>query len=275
MTPIHDRQSVLGLQQAYADKTESFFSGLGQMSGNPCAVKIRPFGFTRTFIARGHDWFNRAVITGNESLKLIDEIISYYETQQQRCHIEWNPGNCYRENTWNDELGRHLLTRGFRPGGFRCVWRCNPSEVASAIISNVTTRHFGQNSGEEFLDIVSKLENKTPRQKDELKAELLYGQASSEWHHYVGYLGGIPCSTATMFVKGSIAYFDWAHTLEAFRNRGCHQAMIGRRLTDARDAGCNFVFAVTDMGTQSAQNLQAAGFHLAYNYIMLVRDPLP
>ena len=75
----------------------------------------------------------------------------------------------------------------------------------------------------------------------------------------------------TMFNTVSTAYLQWSFTAATHRGRGCHRAMIHRRIDDARAAGCDVVFAVTDIGTQSASNLQSLGFRLAYNYVMMVK----
>ena len=226
-------------------------------------------------MARGHDWLSRATLTGDESFELLDEIIAHYAAHQQRCHVEWNPGNCHRGGTWNAELGVRLLARGFIPGGFRCVWQADVSTALSRHRSALKLQHFGPEDREELLAVLMTMEEKTSEQRDEMKAELLHGQSSVHWHHYVGYLDGTPCCTATMFENGQIAYLDWGYALEAFRNRGCHGALIRQRLMDARKAGCRRAAAVTDIGSQSARNLQNLGFQLAYNYVMLIRDPLP
>jgi hypothetical protein len=243
------------------------------MPGNPYGVTIRMFGSTRTCIARGHDWLNRATLTGNENFEQLDEIIAHFSEYRQRCHVEWNAGNCYREATWNDELGSWLLAHGFRPGGFRCVWHTDPAIAPRETLCNVTIRHFGPNDFDELFAVLSSMDARTEQENDGLRAKLLYGQRSTQWHHYVGYLDDVPCCQAAMFENGRIAYLDWGHTLEPFRKRGCHGALISQRLKDAQAAGCIQAASVTDIETQSARNLQTAGFRLAYNYVMLIRDP--
>lgn len=270
---IHDRLAVQTLLQAYADKTESFFAGLKKITGDPYQVKIRSFGTTRTCMARGHDWLNRATLTGDESFELIDEIIAFYAEHQQRCHIEWNPGNCHRPGTWNAELGMRLLARGFQPGSFRCVWHTNVSEPMADQARGVRVRCFGPGDREEFLAELFTMEEKTHEQKKEMKEKILHGQNSPQWHHYIAYSEDTPCATATLFENGRIAYLDWAFTLESARKRGCQGALIRQRLRDARRLGCSQAASVTDIGSDSARNLQHLGFQLAYNYVMLIREP--
>jgi GNAT superfamily N-acetyltransferase len=270
---------VQSLHQAYADKTESFFSGLKRAPGDPCHAQIRMFGSARTFIARGHDWLNRATLVGDESDEQIDQIIAHFGEQGQRCHVEWNPGNCYRPGTWSDELGRRLLDRGFRPGGFRCVWvrdlrSASPDEKPDEA-SAVTVRHFGSTELEVFLELLAIVEPQPDAQRARRRINVLYGEGDERWHHYIGSVDGVPSANATLFAGERIAYLEWSQTRNEHRGRGCHQALIRARLADAVAAGCETAFAVTDIGVPSARNLQRQGFRLAYNYIMLVREPSP
>jgi hypothetical protein len=271
---MNDRSLVRLLHQTYADKIESFYVGLKRCPGDPYNIRITRFGSARVAIARGHDWLNRATLTGDEELTLVDEIIRHFSTQGERCHIEWNPGNCYRSGTWDDQLGRHLLARGFRPGGFRCVWVANtataPAELAS--MPWIKVRRFTAADLEQFLDVMAEMDP-----QPEASLDRRYGEGDEDWHHYVGYLDEVPCGTATQFINrgNGVAYLEWGTTLPAYRGRGLHRSMLHRRLSDAHAAGCKIAFAVTDVGVPSARNLQRQGFRLAYNYIMLVRDPTP
>jgi GNAT superfamily N-acetyltransferase len=272
----HDGASVRALHQAYADKTQSFFLGLQQIPGNPYQVRIRNFGATRTAMAQGYDWFNRVTLIGDESLDLLDEILAYFEAHRQRCHIEWNPAICYRPDSWNVELEPFLRTRGFHPAGFRCVWHGTAENNQYSIPEGLTIRHFAPEELTEFIDIVMALEDRDPAQRREIEHNHLFGEGSPEWHHYICSLDGTACSTATLFAEGGFGYLAWSHTLPQFRRRGCQSALIRRRIQDAHAAGCRKVFTVTDFSTSSAANLQRAGFRLAYNSVMLIRElPFP
>lgn len=227
-------------------------------------------------MAQGHDWSNRVTLVGDESLDLIDEIIAYYEAHRQRCHIEWNPAICYRPNSWNIELEPYLRKRGFHQGGFRCVWHRAAESASPLLPLGFTVRRFAPDELPEFIDILMTMENKDLAQRRDLEHNYLFGEGSSEWHHYIGFLDGTACSTATLFTNGSFGYLAWGHTMPQFRRRGCQSALIHRRVLDAYTGGCQKVFTVTDFNIPSAANLQRAGFQLAYNYVMLIRElPIP
>jgi len=269
----HDRQLVRRLHQAYADKTEDFFKGLQQVPGSEAGVSLRTFGPARVLIARGHDWLSRATLTGEETFERIDEIVAHFAERSQICHIEWNPGNCHRPNSWNSELGQHLLDLGFRPGGFRCVYARSLGEQEGDLHSAMEIRRFGPGELEEYVEFVATVEAWSEERRSRKAANLIHGEGSEAWHHYVGFLDGKPCSVASLYTGSDTAFLEWSTTHSNARRRGCHGAMIRRRLEDAAAAGCDLAFTITDVGTQSGRNLQREGFRLAYNYVMLKKDP--
>lgn len=204
----HNRDCVLALHQAYADKTESVFTGLQNIPGNPYQVRLQRFGATRTAIAKGYDWSNRVTLVGDESFDKMEEILAYYAEHHCRCHIEWNPAICYRPHSWNVELEPYLRERGFRQGGFRCVWHKAAEPTAPLLPPGFTLRHFGPDALPEFIDLLMTMENKDPAQRLEIEHNYLFGQGNSQWHHYIGFQEGTVCSTATLFTSGDIGCLE-------------------------------------------------------------------
>ena len=92
---------------------------------------------------------------------------------------------------------------------------------------------------------------------------------ASGWHHYIGFDGDIPVSTAAMRIEDGAAWFGFAATSPSHRGRGGQSAMFARRLHDAREAGCRFAVVETGEDTPeepnpSYRNMLRAGFELAY-----------
>ena len=85
----------------------------------------------------------------------------------------------------------------------------------------------------------------------------------------------MPIAAAAMFIAGEAAWFGSAATDAAHRRRGAQQALVVRRLHDARQAGCTWVSVETaeDTVTRDApsfRNLRRLGFTIAYrrpNYL--------
>ena len=97
---------------------------MAAVSGNPAGVVIENIGGVRAFIARGNRLENRAIFSGSETIDQIDAVLQHFEHHGGNCVIEVNPANYYVDPpmSWEQRLLPHLLKRGCRIDGFRCVW---------------------------------------------------------------------------------------------------------------------------------------------------------
>jgi hypothetical protein len=91
------------------------------------------------------------------------------------------------------------------------------------------------------------------------------------WRCYTAALGpaeGV-VGTGSMLIDGGVAQLGPGTTLERGRGRGCHLALLRRRLIDAAAAGCSTVFVELgecerDLFDATCHNLRRAGFEEAY-----------
>jgi GNAT superfamily N-acetyltransferase len=86
----------------------------------------------------------------------------------------------------------------------------------------------------------------------------------SDWRTYVAYRDGTPAAFAQLHIRGTTACLALAGTLSEHRSQGFQTALIRQRLTDAAMAGCDLVCAQAGFGTTSQQNMERAGFRVAY-----------
>ncbi|MGC1166645.1 MAG: GNAT family N-acetyltransferase [Solirubrobacterales bacterium] len=91
----------------------------------------------------------------------------------------------------------------------------------------------------------------------------------SDWRCYVARVDGTTQACAAMLVRGDVAEFGIAATLEPARGRGCQRALLHRRIVDAAAAGCRTLFVETgervpDRPSASYKNILRAGFEEAY-----------
>jgi len=94
---------------------------------------------------------------------------------------------------------------------------------------------------------------------------------SPEVLRYVARLSGEPAGSASMRIDGGIAAMCGASTVPALRRRGVQQALLLKRVDDARAAGCDVAVVTTAPGTQSQANAERRGFRLLYARAVLVR----
>ncbi|MDP9145050.1 MAG: GNAT family N-acetyltransferase [Actinomycetota bacterium] len=95
------------------------------------------------------------------------------------------------------------------------------------------------------------------------------------WRCYLAFDGDRPVATAALVVDGRIGWLSFAATLPEARGLGGHTALLGRRILDARAAGCEVLCVETAEETQekeapSYRNVLRAGFEVGYvrpNYL--------
>lgn len=266
----HEAEQIRLLQNGHANHIESIYRGLADIPGNPDKVILQKIGPTRTFIASGWRLENRAILTGNETFAEIDQVLEHFANHGANCVIEINPANFYRSQpfSWNAEVLPYLLSSGCEINYFRCVWQCTQSPEVN---SNPDLRVYEPDAIEVYLDLAYQVEG--PDRWDDVRRRCVrYGEAQPGWYHLVGYAGGQPCAVAGLYIQDGLGYLAWGYTHPDYRRQGFHAALIARRLELAFDLGCRYVFTVCDSYTQSARDLQRAGFQLAYNYLMLQRE---
>lgn len=76
-------------------------------------------------------------------------------------------------------------------------------------------------------------------------------------------------AAAAMMIEDGVAQLGLGTTLVHARGRGCHRALLRRRLVDAARAGCHTVFVelgegAADRSSSAYRNLRGAGFEEAY-----------
>lgn len=268
----HDAEQIRRLQLGHANHIESVYRSLAALPGNPDKVCVKQIGQTRTFIASGWRLENRAILTGNESFNEIDQVMGHFASHNSNCVIEINPANFYRSQpfSWDPEVLPYLLKLGCYVDMFRCVWQNFKPDQNKPLI-NMDVGIFGSEEIEAYLDLAYKVEGAANWNQARWRC-VRYGESQPGWYHLVGFSEGQPCALAVLYVQNGLGYLAWGYTHPEYRRQGFHAALVARRLELAFELGCQCAFTVTDPYTQSARDLQRAGFQLAYNYLLVRRE---
>jgi GNAT superfamily N-acetyltransferase len=88
---------------------------------------------------------------------------------------------------------------------------------------------------------------------------------------YVARVEGEIVGGAALWIDGDLAQVAGAGTVPHARGRGVQKALLHRRLTDARAAGCTLAVVTTAPGTRSQDNVMRRGFELLYTRAILVK----
>ena len=90
-----------------------------------------------------------------------------------------------------------------------------------------------------------------------------------DWHLFMSFDDSRPAGTGAIYIKGSLAYTDWAATHPDFRRRGSQTAILNARISDALSAGCTTIVTMTGEAVpgdpqHSYSNILKRGFSEAY-----------
>ena len=90
-----------------------------------------------------------------------------------------------------------------------------------------------------------------------------------DWHLYMSFDEMRPAGAGAIYIKGNLAYTDWAGTHPEFRRRGSQTAILDARIRDALDAGCTTIVTMTGEAVpgdpqHSYNNILKRGFAEAY-----------
>lgn len=162
-------------------------------------------------------------------------------------------------------LGGHGYERG--AGWVKFVRDASPPDLP--VNPEVTVYELGEVEGDgEGLSVIAAQALGLPMIAETLFFSLPQHQ---RWRCYTAAIEphGEVVASGAMLIHEGIAELGIDGTLEAARGRGCHQALLRRRLIDAAEAGCHTVFA--ELGgcdsegmLAACHNLLRAGFQEAY-----------
>jgi hypothetical protein len=271
-TWVHDRRHIRLLHHAHADHIESIYAALASLPGNPRGVVVRHIGPVRTLLVAGNSWENRAIFIGDETHEQIDGVLRHSSDHRANCVIEINTANSYVDppTNWEARLLPHLLARGCRAGGMRCVWCCDQRMLDEEVEGCGIDRFLPEQVG----DYAAAMTRANPN--EQWDAQRFAIESRPDAIHYVGYdTRRCACAFGSLFVKAPIAYLSYWETRPEHRRCGFQLAGIRRRIADAFNSGCKLVFTVSDYNVASSRNLQRCGFKLAYNYLVVTGDPYP
>lgn len=167
-------------------------------------------------------------------------------------------------------LSRWLAEAGFVAAGFEMVlYQPLPAADAPPVADGVTVR-IARSAEERAL--WAELEARGFTDDAPVEEHHVLSRAISlrrDALHYIGYLDGEPSGTGMLVMSEGIAMLNGDSTLPSARKRGVQTSILGQRLRDAAEAGCDLAVIEAAPGGTSFRNQQRAGFRVAYNRVTL------
>ncbi|WP_002146301.1 GNAT family N-acetyltransferase [Bacillus cereus] len=260
MSTIMTLDTASEIENAEIDMLSSRLEALQALSGNPMQIQIKKFGSATAFSSK--------VITGPafNTVKGItfintDElavIISHYQSLQIPCRFEITPAQ------GTDELFQYLSKKGFYQSSFHTALYSIPREDPSLIPSNISVRQLKENEFDIFADIYVRGFNMPSFTKDGVRQnnEVLYNKPG--WHFFIAEVQNIPAGIGVLYVNKGIASLAASATLPEFQRKGCHTALIQKRIETAIATDCHLIVGQARFGSSSQNNMERAHLKIAY-----------
>ncbi|KAA0763729.1 GNAT family N-acetyltransferase [Bacillus sp. SH5-2] len=258
MSTIMTLNTAQEIENAEINMLSSRLEALQAIKENPMQVQIKQFGSATAFSSKviAGPAFN--TIKGITNTAQIDEIISYYQSLQIPCRFEITPAQ------GTAELFQYLSEKGFYQSSFHTALYSTPREDPSLLPSNVSVRQLKENEFDVFADIYVRGFNMPSFTKDGVRQnnEILYNKPG--WHFFIAEVQNIPAGIGVLYINKSVASLAASATLPEFQRKGCHTALIQKRIETAIESNCNLIVGQARFGSSSQNNMERAHMKIAY-----------
>ncbi|WP_242270615.1 GNAT family N-acetyltransferase [Bacillus cereus group sp. BfR-BA-01310] len=248
------------IESAEIDMLSSRLKALQAIAENPMQVQIEKFGSATAFSSKviSGPTFNTVKGITFTNTNEIDEIISYYRSLQITCRFEITPAQA------TTELFQYLSQKGFFQSSFHTTLYNKPRQNSSPLPSNILVRKLKENEFHTFADIYVRGFNMPSFTKDGVRQnnEILYNQQG--WHFFIAEVQNIPASIGVIYINKGIASLAASATLPEFQCKGCHTALIQKRIETAIATNCHLIVGQTRFGSSSQNNMERAHLKIAY-----------
>ena len=262
------------IARAATDGMVSRVTALQRQAGNPCRVAIERFGGATAIITRDipTPHFNRVMGLGDGDEVFLDDIVAWYRQCRMPCRFDVVPMRS------SEALLLELARRGFYQSSFLTTlygaprW-AGPSEPTGVGIEEVQSDQWETFAEVYFRGLGSPLVDESNAIRTIAINNVKVQYSQPPWRAYLAWVDGNPAAAATLHTLDRVGWLAVAATLPAFRCRGCHTALLHRRIADAAAAGCDLLAAGAKPGSASQRNMQRAGLRIAYTTAIWTRRP--
>ncbi|MED0990365.1 GNAT family N-acetyltransferase [Bacillus nitratireducens] len=260
MSTIMTVNTAQEIENAEIHMLSSRLALLQAISGNPMQVQMKKFGSATAFSSKiiAGPAFNTVKGIAYTNTDEIDEIISYYQSLQIPCRFEITPAQ------GTTKLFQYLSEKGFYQSSFHTTLYSIPSEDTSPLPSNISVRHLKENEFDTFADIYVRGFQMPSFTKDGVRQnnEILYNKPG--WHFFIAEVQNTPASIGVLYINKGVASLAASATLPEFQRKGCHSALIQKRIETAVEANCNLIVGQARFGSGSQNNMERAHMKIAY-----------
>ncbi|MFZ7933480.1 GNAT family N-acetyltransferase [Bacillus thuringiensis] len=258
MTTVMTLDIATEIENAEIDMLSSRLERLQTISGNPMQVQMKKFGSATAFSSKiiAGPAFN--TVKGITNADAIDAIISYYESLQIPCRFEITPAQ------GTAELFQYLSQKGFYQSSFHTALYSIPRVDPSLLPANISVRQLKENEFHILADIYVRGFNMPSFTKDGVRQnnKILYDKPG--WHFFIAEVQNTPAGIGVLYINNGIASLAASATLPEFQRKGCHTALIQKRIKTAIESNCTLIVGQARFGSGSQNNMERAHMKIAY-----------
>ncbi|HGH7181120.1 N-acetyltransferase [Bacillus cereus] len=258
MNTIMTVNAAQEIENAEIHMLSSRLALLQAMDGNPMQVQMKKFGSATAFSSKviAGPAFN--TVKGITNTAQVDEIISYYQSLQIPCRFEITPAQ------GTAELFQYLSEKGFYQSSFHTALYSIPREDPALLPANISVRQLKENEFHIFADIYVRGFNMPSFTKDGVRQnnEILYDKPG--WHFFIAEVQNTPAGIGVLYINNGIASLAASATLPEFQRKGCHTALIQKRIETAIASNCQLIVGQAMFGSGSQNNMERAHMKIAY-----------
>ncbi|RAP77301.1 GNAT family N-acetyltransferase [Paenibacillus montanisoli] len=227
--------------------------------GNPYQVEIKKYGQSTALSARGlPNDFNKLWCFEPSDLPFLDQIVEFFDSRNPDFKIDLIPTSI------SEEMTLKLNQKGFFQEGFHTALYTTTPTLLETEMSSVKILEVRDVEVQLFSETFCK-SLELPPTIAENGESFSYLQQDPSWSLYLGFIGDKPAGFSMMYIANDgVACLAMAGTIPEYRGNGLQQAMLDRRLKDAKTKGCDLIVAQCEYGTTSFRNLQRSGFRIAF-----------
>ena len=258
MSTIMTLNAAQEIENAEIHMLSSRLRALQALAENPMQVQMKKFGSATAFSSKiiAGPAFN--TVKGITNTDELDEIISYYQSLQIPCRFEITPAQ------GTAELFQYLSQKGFYQSSFHTALYSIPREDPSLLPANISVRQLKENEFHIFADIYVRGFNMPSFTKDGVRQnnEILYNKPG--WHFFIAKFQNTPASIGVLYINNGVASLAASATLPEFQRKGCHTALIQKRIETAIEFNCKLIVGQARFGSSSQNNMERAHMKIAY-----------
>lgn len=259
--PVMNQELARQLQQSELDYLHSRISSIREREENPEGVEIARFGQTTAFYIKTMPWglFNSVKGISDADVDKLEEITQFFRAKDRAFQVDVDPIHC------STRLFEALTQAGLRQNGFHSVLYGLPKQEQPEHSPRIQIVEVDNHDiFDSYAEIHCLGAGMALSDKQHFKNNNSGLLNRPGWKLFLGYWDDIPAAVAAMHISGDIASCALAATLPEYRSRGLQTALLHRRMVEAHIAGCRLMAAQAAFGSTSQNNMERAGFQLAW-----------